>query len=137
MSLGIGVMLDMLVGNSEDSQSAHKAIGKTIAGLKLKDDRLIISFDDASRLEIEDHGQSCCETRYMRTDDDLSGFVGSKLVALEIRQAPDVNDGDGYGTHEVQFLAVKTGGGDLVLETHNEHNGYYGGFAVRAEYFEA
>jgi hypothetical protein len=35
--------------------------------------------------------------------------------------------------HEVQFLRVSTDAGTIVCETHNEHNGYYGGFNVCVE----
>jgi hypothetical protein len=37
---------------------------------------------------------------------------------------------DEYGIHEVQFLIVDTDRGSFTCETHNEHNGYYGGFLV-------
>ena len=67
----------------------------------------------------------------MRTDDTLADYVGATLVDCELRDAPttEVEHGD---THEVQFLAVKTSAGELVLSSHNEHNGYYGGFAMVA-----
>ena len=35
-----------------------------------------------------------------------------------------------YETHEVQFLEIKTSKGIFTMSTHNEHNGYYGGFAI-------
>jgi hypothetical protein len=82
-------------------------------------------------MQLFDAGQSCCEHRYMRTDDDLKSFIGAELVDAEISNAPD--QVDEYGeTHEIQFLRVKTSKGLITISNHNEHNGYYGGFAIRA-----
>jgi hypothetical protein len=67
----------------------------------------------------------------MRTDDDLNYFVGAKLTGGEIKDAPDVPDK--YGYHEVQFLEIQTDRGVFTISSHNEHNGYYGGFWLRAE----
>jgi hypothetical protein len=35
-----------------------------------------------------------------------------------------------YDVHEVQFLIVDTDKGSFTCESHNVHNGYYGGFLV-------
>jgi hypothetical protein len=64
----------------------------------------------------------------MTTDDDLLFLANTKLVDIQLEDAPNVEDE--FGEHEVQFLIIKTDKGDITLETHNEHNGYYGGFAV-------
>ena len=40
------------------------------------------------------------------------------------------------GVHEVQFLNIETSLGIITFETHNEHNGYYGGFYIKAVYHE-
>ena len=37
---------------------------------------------------------------------------------------------DEYEVHEVQFLKIRTSNGDITFETHNIHNGYYGGFYI-------
>ncbi len=82
-----------------------------------------------------DGGQDCCEHRYMHSDDDIQSFVGGTLIDAEIREVP--NREDGYGdVHEVQFLIVTTSKGAFTIETHNEHNGYYGGFWVVARMVE-
>jgi len=111
------------------------AIGKTINGLVLEGDELVFRFEDGSTLTIFDDGQSCCETRYMRTDDDLDHHVGAKLLGAEILDAPSIEDE--RGEHEVQFLAIKTDKGTFTMSSHNEHNGYYSGFVVVAKYGEA
>lgn len=129
--LGLGVMLNMLGGNAESVAAFTGAVGKTISALRLgDDDALHFEFSDGTKLKLSDEGQSCCEQRYMRTDDDLSEFVGAKLLGAEIKEAPNMPDG--YGEHEVQFLEVKTDRGVFTMASHNEHNGYYGGFWIVA-----
>ena len=66
----------------------------------------------------------------MRTDDNLEDFVGAKLLGAEIKEAPNEPDKD--GEHEVEFLEVQTDRGVFTMASHNEHNGYYGGFSIRA-----
>ncbi|MDC6673798.1 hypothetical protein OEZ80_25875, partial [Leclercia adecarboxylata] len=81
-------------------------------------------------LVIRDDGQSCCESRYMSTDDDLSSFVGATFLGCEIEDGPhEADDPD----HETQFLIVSTSLGKFTVVNHNEHNGYYGGFSIRFE----
>jgi hypothetical protein len=132
VNLGMNVMLNMLDSGKETFDAVSAAIGKTIVGVVLddKDDVLRFAFDDGSTLKLWDDGQSCCENRYMRTDDTLADYVGATLVGIELREAPDA--ADGCDAHEVQFLAVKTSKGEFVVSSHNEHNGYYGGFSIRA-----
>lgn len=124
-------MIQMLGGNRKSVEAFSGCLGKTIAALKLSDDdALHFVFTDGSKLKISDEGQSCCENRYMSTDDDLSEFIGAKLLGAAIKDAPDVDDYE-WGLHEVQFLEVKTDRGVFTMASHNEHNGYYGGFSVR------
>lgn len=128
---GLGVMIGMLSGNEDSVAAFTAALGKTIAALRLgDDDALHFEFNDGSRLRITDEGQSCCEKRYMRTDDDLFYYVGATLLGAEIKQGPDMPDE--YVEHNVQFLEVNTSRGVFTMSNHNEHNGYYGGFSIRA-----
>lgn len=129
--LGFGVMIGLLGGNVDSVEAFQGAIGKKIAGLSLgEDDALHFVFEDSSKIKLYDDGQSCCESRYMHTDDDLSHFVGANLLGAEVRDAP--NEPDEYGEHEVQFLIVNTSIGSFTMASHNEHNGYYGGFLIKA-----
>jgi len=130
MSYGMGVMFMNLVGNKESAEAFMSCTLKEIAALDLSEDRLLFTFADGRRMQITDEGQSCCEERYLHSDDDLSYHVGAKLLTAEISDAPDVETE--YGVHEVKFLKVATSKGVFTIETHNFHNGYYGGFAVRA-----
>lgn len=127
---GIGVLIQQLFGGN-GAEHLQAAIGKTIASATLgEDDALRLKFTDGTGIKLADEGQSCCESRYMRTDDELADFEGSTLLGAEIKEAPAIPDPDGYGEHEVQFLEVKTSKGALTMSSHNEHNGYYGGFAI-------
>ena len=129
--LGLGAMIRML-GSNDSAAVVRAAVGKTITGLYLKDDALHFGFDDGSTMTLSDKGQSCCEHRYMVTDDPLPSFVGAQFLGAEIVNAPDVTDSDG-DVHEVQFLNILTSLGRFQMASHNEHNGYYGGFSIEAE----
>ncbi len=114
-----------------------EVLGKHIWALNLvgtgdEKEALQITFRDSPRVcTLMDDGQSCCESRYMRTDDDLTTVDGAILLDIEIRDAPPINES--YGEHEVQFLVLKTTKGNFTFSNHNEHNGYYGGFAIHAK----
>jgi hypothetical protein len=128
---GFTVLVNRLFGDGRGREVFTSAIGKTIKEVSLVNDGLHFTFEDGYRMRIFDDGQSCCEIRYMRTDDDLSYFVGAKLTGAEIKDAPNVPDE--YGEHEVQFLEIQTDRGVFTISNHNEHNGYYDGFWLRAE----
>ena len=133
MGIGIGVMLNMLGGNEESVDAFTASLNKTITALELgSDDALHFTFEDGSKIKLFDDGQRCCESRYMTTDDDLSYYIGAELVGAEIKNAPDTEDEYG-NVHEVKFLEVKTSKGCFTMASHNEHNGYYGGFWIKAE----
>ena len=132
-SLGIGAMIGILSGNKDSVEAFTSSVGKTITALELTeadDGSLLFTFDDGTKMEIADEGRSCCESRYMTTDDDLQFHVGAKLLGAEVAEGPDVEED--YESHEMEFLKVKTTRGVFTVETHNEHNGYYGGFCIRA-----
>lgn len=130
MTIGIGVMIRTLGGNAETVNAVKSAINKTIEKVWLEDDKLMFNFTDGTHLKMYDDGQSCCENRYMSTDDDLTEYAGAKLLDFELKDAPNVSDE--YGDHEVQFLDVVTDKGTFQMASHNEHNGYYGGFWIVA-----
>jgi len=112
----------------------NAAIGKRIKDINLYDNVLGITFEDGYRIRIFDAGQACCERRYMRTDDDLDYFIGAKLMGAEVKNAPNIPDGDNF--HEVQFFEIQTDKGVFTMSSHNEHNGYYGGFFLRVDAVE-
>lgn len=125
---GMGVMLGILGGNEETVNTVKSSLNKTIEKVWLDEetDKLNFKFTDGTGMYLFDDGQSCCEHRYMVTADDLTEYENAKLLDVELKYAPDQEYE--YGTHEVQFLDVKTDKGVFQMANHNEHNGYYGGF---------
>lgn len=96
-------------------------------------DKVVIAFDNGRELVLSDVGQSCCEQRFIHTDDDLASFVGARLVKVGTRTSPPLEDQeDEDEVHEVAFLVVYTSNGEMVFSTHNKHNGYYSGFCLQA-----
>jgi hypothetical protein len=130
-NLGFGVMLRALSGNEETVRAFTGAVNKIISSARVaKDvDELQLRFTDGTGILVFDDGQSCCESRYMRTDDDLSQASGATFLGLDIKDAPGQEDE--YGdAHDIQFLELQTSLGPFTMSNHNVHNGYYGGFAV-------
>jgi hypothetical protein len=137
--LGIGAMIGMLGGNRDTAQAMKDAIGRTIAKAELfpdGDGALVLTFTDGAKLKLYDNGRSCCESRYMTCDDDLSSFVGDVLTGAEVADAPTITSEWG-DPHEQAFLKVRTDRGVITATTHNEHNGFYGGFWMCAEFTAA
>ncbi len=134
--LGIGAMLNMLGGNADTVAAIKAAIGKTIKSVEVTTaDQLVFKFENSEPLTMWDDAQSCCEHRYMRTDDDLADFAGAEILDFELStvDSPSGADDDEWcDAHDVQLLIVSTTKGALTVSNHNEHNGYYGGFAICA-----
>lgn len=121
-------MIERLGGNQESVEAFKAGVGKTIADVTLDNESLTLRFTDGSGICFYDNGQSCCESRYMRTDDNLKDFIGATFDNAAIKDAPSIPHE--YGDHEVQFLEIQTSKGHLTMSSHNEHNGYYGGFSI-------
>lgn len=96
-----------------------------------KIDALIIQFTNGMSLYIEDTGQNCCEVRSMTCDDDLEGLAGSRLLRIETRHG-GWGHSDVESTDEMAFVLIQFSTYAITLTSHNEHNGYYGGFDLRA-----
>lgn len=127
---GFGVLINMLSGNEDTVKAFQKGVGQVISSVTLgaEDNALHFIFDNGYKMRMWDDGQSCCESRYMRTDDDLSYYTGATLLGASTKDAPTVEEE--YDVHEVQFLEIRTSKGVFTMSNHNEHNGYYGGFSV-------
>lgn len=124
---GIGVMIHRLVGGTDHGSNEY--LGRTVTAAALEDNVFRLSFSDGKTIELTDEGQSCCENRYITTDDTPADLVGKTLRAVEVKDAPAGPD-DEYGEHDRAFVEVSAGDTTVVLVTHVEHNGYYGGFAL-------
>jgi len=125
--LGIGTMIHYLYGGSE--HEAKEYIGKKIKNIKLVDDTITINFKDGINIAIFDDGQSCCEYRHIDTDDDLKYLKDGILRDIVVKNYEET-EGEYGDVHEIAFLEVSTNKGSVVFQTHNEHNGYYGGFGL-------
>lgn len=132
--LGLGVRIRLLYGNKETVEAMRRAIGKKIRAVALTVNRLRLTMAHGA-LTLWDDGQSCCEYRYMHTDDNLAYFTNTVLEHIEVREAQHIHDSS--ECHEVQFLVVTTGKGAFTIANHNEHNGCYGGFSLKATFEEA
>lgn len=97
-----------------------------------EDEVMTFTLEGGATLYLWDDGQSCCETRYMTCDDDLSSFVGRAIVGIEEVDLPDEPEGPYGECHEKTFVKVITDdGANIAITSHNEHNGYYGGFNMK------
>lgn len=122
------VLLPFMYAVALNEPIKHVFLGDTLG-----DDCLFIELPSGS-LRVWDDGQSCCESRYATTDDELDTFAGAKLVGIELVNVPDADTEliDEY--HEQVFVKIETTAGTITLVTHNEHNGYYGGFHIRTSW---
>lgn len=93
-------------------------------------DRLALSMRSGVTVYVYDSMKKCCEKRRMTTDDDPSDLVGSELRGIEVSYGPKPTDEDldSYECHEEAFVRVIASKAAITLCTHNEHNGFYGGF---------
>lgn len=91
--------------------------------------KIYIEFMDGTKVLLEDTGQSCCEHRYITTDDDTSVLKGQKLVHIKVKNGPDIED-ENNEYHQTCFLEIQGNQSAVTFVTHNEHNGYYGGFCL-------
>ena len=129
---GIGAMLHYLGGGSKNDPKKYE--GRTITNAYLDEvfngdsGAMTLEFDDGVKIRIWDDGQSCCESRYITCDDDPKSLVGSKLKDIVVTGSDD-SESD-YDVHEKVFIEVATDQGHIKFVTHNEHNGYYGGFGL-------
>ncbi len=127
--------LNRLNSDQKSEWNFNDAIGKTITAVLLDDEESVLHmlFSDGYKISIRDDGQSCCELRYMHTDDNLGDYVGAQLLGAEVKDAPNVDEADDECVHNVQFLEIQTSKGVFTMSSHNEHNGYYGGFCLVVE----
>jgi len=124
----MGAMIRML-GGQNDAAKLVESVGKKIASVKVDGDVLRFDMEDGSTFGLTDMAQSCCESRHMSCDDDLTKFTGAEFRGARIADGPRKDDEYGY-CDDSQFLIVETSLGEFTVVNHNEHNGYYGGFSM-------
>lgn len=105
--------------------------GKVITGAKVHDGGLYLMFSDGTSATVYDDAQHCCEHRYITCDDDPEALVGGELLSIEEKEGGEPEADYHDMCHDTMFVEVQSSKGLVTLTTHNEHNGYYGGFSVR------
>lgn len=139
---GIGFKLGLLIADTESPRAHLAAIGRTIADVRLCDGEsdqvtgMAFLFTDATAVIYFDGARSCCESRYMTCDDELTHYIGATLLDVDVSRNAPGGDGQSetadYEEHEWAFVDFKTARGVLSATMHNRHNGYYGGIILTA-----
>lgn len=118
------------LGNGDTDKLYKEMRGKKITSAEFKKDSIYLTFDDGLSVIIDDQGQSCCERRYMRTDDNIKDIEGKTLVAIDIKEGPSFLTSEDRDEHEIQFLEIQTNDIAVTFASHVVHNGDYGGFSI-------
>jgi len=119
-----------LLGTSwRDGKTSDEYRGRKVINATMDDEAIHIKFDDGTKIKLFDDGQSCCESRYMTTDDDVKSLVGGRWVHAKVKEGP-FEEGEYGDCHETAFLEIQTDTGFITVTNHNQHNGYYGGFGL-------
>lgn len=124
---GFGVMLSRL---SDYEHNPSEYYGLRIVKASIGEKDICLIFDNGKEIIIKDDGQSCCESRYMTTDDNIENLVGGVLTRIKEKPGNYGTEGEYDDVHETVFLEIGTDKGFVTIVNHNEHNGYYGGFAL-------
>ena len=128
--LGMGALLHRLCGGYGNRPEPYYGMVLSTISLNEDRDRIAITFTNGRSIWIYDNGQSCCEHRYISTDDPLDDLAGGELIKIEIKRVTDDESSEYDCVHEICFLEIATTKAAAVFSFHNEHNGYYGGFAM-------
>ncbi len=82
------------------------------------------------------NSQRCCERwGYLTTNDDISDFIGAKLIDISITDTllnnKPIEEIDLNGDEcSAMFVNINTNKGLFQIVAYNKHNGYYGHEAV-------
>lgn len=128
--LGMGAMIHLLGGGTQ-YEGAH-FYGRVVSDATVTDEAVTLMFTDGTAMILTDQGQSCCEHRYITCDDDPKGMIGGTLTKVEVK-THECTTGEYGDDHEMCFVDIETSKGWITICTHNEHNGYYGGFGLNLE----
>ena len=101
------------------------AIDKVIETVYIDGNRIIFKFTDAPNFELE-NPPITSELRYMHTEDNLGGFIGTKFQRIEVRTG--AHEAAKEGKHEIELITISTDKGQFTIENHNIHDGWHSGF---------
>ncbi len=118
--------------NDGDNQDFEKFYGMRIEKASFDGGSILLDMGNDIVIEIYDDRQSCCEKRYLNVhSDELQTLGGDTLRSIGVKWTTQKDDAGDY--HEVAFCEIRTEDNTVSFSTHNEHNGYYGGFDLRVE----
>jgi hypothetical protein len=141
-NLGFGAMMSTLTKTNGD-EALTLGNGNTIVSITIDTDKredgvVIIRFIDGAQLELWDNARSCCESRWLHSDDDLPYFTNCTLVSVSVEGGDSEEDSDNGGNvKESEFIKIQTSLGMITVVAYNSHNGYYGGISINSEFTSA
>lgn len=100
----------------------EEAIGGTVLWVGECDGNVIIHTDKGN-LILEPKGD-CCSRSWIDSYDMEPGFIGSKLLDLDIGPVQHHDS----GCLKIYFSTIKTERARMTIEYRNSSNGYYGGW---------
>jgi hypothetical protein len=96
------------------------------------DGGLVVELEGNKKIILFDDNRQSCESRFVRSNDDLSWFEGTTFKGIQIKNMKDTRD-EFDEIHETQFIHVLTGIGNIIMEVHNIHSGHDGGFDLKVD----
>lgn len=116
----------------QEMKLGQEYYGNIIRGAHFFESKIILFFTDYI-VAIEDK-QSCCETRYFHTDDNIADLIGKHLNRIEQKNTVYGKDDDTYGNvTAITFLEIQAGTDCVSFAAYNRHNGYYGSVNIEIE----
>lgn len=103
---------------------------ETIISIKDNDEGFTIKTDKQEIVLYIDTRPDCCEIfGYFLSEDDISSFIGSNLISVEVVDTELKNyevTTDKCYSGNTMFVNLNTSAGVLQFVAYNDHNGYYG-----------
>jgi hypothetical protein len=116
------------IGDEQTRTLIVDSFGKTISSIHILCDNLYINFEGGVALRIWDCNDTYSDCRYMKCNDTLESFSGSKLLNLIIK--PVNSGGDELDSLLMEF---ETTNGTFTIINYNSHNEQYSSFWIKAE----
>jgi len=74
---------------------------------------LTLKLSNDKTIYIWDNGQSCCEHRYMTTDDNIKSLIGNTITRIEAKEGQSITED--YDEHEQVFVEIGTDVGFIAI----------------------
>ena len=101
--------------------------GKTLAGVKVSDDKTILTFDFENGESVSYSAEGdCCSNSWIEHITVPPDVAGSEITAWADQPMGSFNkDWETIQVYQTSFLTAK---GEIIVEYRNSSNGYYGGW---------